>query len=286
MSVLSPGQVVWFEFTTHDAGAVEQFYGPLFGWTFELDPDSSVAGRRYVRITARDAAWPMGAVLEQPGGGAQLQVSVFSADVPADVERLRELGATVLVPATQVADVTWFAVLADPRGNPLSVFSRTRSERLAQRAAATEEQMTFAVPAPGAFAWFEIGTADADVTRDFYRAAFGWRFEWDESSGDKPYFNVFTGNDQPAGGLNANGTDYLMPSFVVDEISAVLERAEKLGGTIEFGADINPDGLRYARVLDPGGNRFGVFTRPTGAGPRSGAGQEALGRADYRARTA
>ncbi|MER7468129.1 VOC family protein [Streptomyces sp. NPDC097981] len=142
-------------------------------------------------------------------------------------------------------------------------------ERLKDFAEQGREQMqeTAAKPAPGSFAWFEIGTTDAESTEDFYRRAFGWRIEFDESAGGKPYSNIFTGNPWPSGGMydhGADGVDYLISVFLVLDVPALAERAEELGATVEFGPDTNPDGLVYARITDPRGNRFGMFSAPVG----------------------
>ncbi|QBS46485.1 VOC family protein [Nocardia sp. CS682] len=270
MGFMSPGQVVWFEIGTRDATAVEKFYTELFGWRFELDPDSSIDGRRYIRILAPSAQWPMGAIHENPSGGEQLNISLLSADVAADTERLSGFGAEVLVPPTRVAEVTSFAVLADPLGNPFSLFSRTTSANLQDRADATEKYMTESsyAPSPGSMAWFEVGTTDVETTRDFYTRAFGWRFELDESASGKPYYNIFTGMDHPAGRLydhGADGPDYLMPGFLAGDVRVQAGVAEKLGATIEYGPASNSEGLVHARIADLSGNRFGLFTTPTQA---------------------
>ncbi|MBF6060027.1 hypothetical protein IU500_00075 [Nocardia terpenica] len=185
----------------------------------------------------------------------------------ADVARLTKLGATVVIPATQVGDVTWFAVLADPQGNPFSLFSRSTSERFEERMEVGEGYMVQAAakPARGSMAWFEVGTTDHKATQSFYTRAFGWRFEFDGTAGGKQYYNIFTGNEWPSGGmydLGADGADYLVPSFLVGNVPEVSERAESLGAVVEFGPDTNPDGLVYSRILDPNGNRFTVFSTP------------------------
>lgn len=270
MSFMTPGSVVWFEIGTTEPEAVQDFFGSLLGWVFEVDPDSSVDGRTYTRITAPGASWPMGAIQQGETGGEAISLSVYSADVAADVERLKRLGATVLVPATTVGDVTVFARLKDPRGNPFSLFSRTASHRLQERAEATEEHMEQSAyaPQPGSFAWFEIGTTDTETTQRFYTQAFGWRFEKDDSAGGKPYDNVFTGNQWPSGGMydhsaDPAGVDYAMPSILSTDVPAAADRASALGATVELGPDTNPDGLVYARLKDPRGNRFGLFSMPT-----------------------
>ncbi|MEW2576431.1 VOC family protein [Streptomyces syringium] len=270
MSFMTPGSVVWFEIGTAEPEAVQDFYGSLLGWTFEVDPDSSVDGRTYTRITAPGASWPMGAIQQGETGCEAINLSVYSADVAADVERLEGLGATVVVPATTVGDVTVFARLKDPRDNLFSLFSRTDSPTLQERAEATEEHMEQSAyaPQPGSFAWFEIGTTDAETTQRFYTQAFGWRFEKDDSAGGKPYYNVFTGNEWPSGGLydhsaDPAGADYAMPSILSTDVPTATDQASVLGATVEHGPDTNPDGLVFARLKDPRGNRFGLFSMPT-----------------------
>lgn len=267
MNALTPGQVVWFEISTRDAEPAQKFYSRLFGWTYELDPDSSIDGRRYIRIIAPDAPFPMGAIFETPAAAERINVSILSIDVAADVARLAKLGATVVIPATQVGDVTWFAVLADPQGNAFSLFSRSTSERFEERMEVGEDYMVQAAakPARGSMAWFEVGTTDYKATQSFYARAFGWRFEFDDTAGGKQYYNIFTGNEWPSGGmydLGPNGVDYLVPSFLVGDVPEVSELAENLGAVVEFGPDMNPDGLVYARIVDSTGNRFEVFSNP------------------------
>ncbi|MFI6502367.1 VOC family protein [Nonomuraea typhae] len=254
---MDSGNVVWFEISA----AVKDFYGRLLGWGFALDPDSSAGGVTYTRIMAPGREFPMGAVYEGPGMEAP-NVSIVSADVAADQARLEKLGATVVVPATQVSDVTTFARLADPQGNVFSLFQNDRTpERLREFSGRAREQMS-AAPVPGAYAWFEIGTGDVQATREFYGQAFGWTIVLDDSAGGKPYANVFTGDDRPTGGVYEQGVDYLMPCFLVTDVPATTARAVDLGARVEFGPDANPDGLVYARLIDPRGGRFGVFSTP------------------------
>lgn len=267
MGFMSPGQVVWFEIGTDAADPAEKFYTELLGWTYELDPDSSVDGRRYIRIIAPGAPFPMGAIQEAPGSPTRMNLSILSADVATDVEKLTKLGATVQVPATQVADVTWFAVLADPHGNVFSLFSRSESERFEERMNQGEKAIQEAKyqPTPGSMGWFELGTTDAKATQDFYTQAFGWKFTFDESAGGKPYYNIFTGNDWPSGGMydhGPDGVDYLMPSFLVDDVPAATRKAETLGGKVEVAPESNPDGLAFSRIHDPRGLRFGLWSLP------------------------
>ncbi|MFD3328220.1 VOC family protein [Streptomyces sp. NPDC058701] len=109
MSFMSPGSVVWFEIGTADPATVQNFYGPVLDWSFEVDQDSSVDGRTYTRIIAPGAPWPMGAIQQGDTGGEVVNLSMLSADVEADVDRLAALGAEVVFPASAVGEVTVFA---------------------------------------------------------------------------------------------------------------------------------------------------------------------------------
>ncbi|MER7991275.1 VOC family protein [Streptomyces noursei] len=269
MGFMDPGNVVWFEISTADGQAVKDFYGSLLGWHFAVDPDSSVGGVTYTRIMAPGMPFPMGAIYDNTNVPEEaMNVSIVSADVTADQERLEKLGTQVIVPATQVSDVTTFARMADPQGNVFSLFQNDQTpERLREFAEAGQEQMKEMAgkPVPGSYAWFEVGTTDAKATEDFYRRAFGWRFVFDDAAGGKQYYNVFTGNQWPSGGmydLGPDGVDYLMPDFLVTDVPAVTAKAAGLGTTIEFDPDTNPDGLVYSRIVDPRGNRFGLFSAP------------------------
>ncbi|MFI2614911.1 hypothetical protein [Streptomyces sp. NPDC018584] len=93
MSFMSPGQVVWFEIGTTAPEAVTGFYGPLLGWTFEADPDSSIDGRRrHARRTGRHgrrAQYMQRAAPQQEG--AQVEQRPRSAPDGSLRARIRDL---------------------------------------------------------------------------------------------------------------------------------------------------------------------------------------------------
>ncbi|MDQ3765153.1 MAG: VOC family protein [Actinomycetota bacterium] len=214
----------------------------------------------------------MGAIYDNAASLEEtVNVSILSTDVAADQARLEELGAGVVVAATQVSDVTTFSRMSDPAGNVFSLFANNQTpDRLQDFAEQGQQQMEQLArqPTPGSYAWFEIGTTDPKATEDFYGKAFGWRFVFDDTAGGKQYYNIFTGNQWPSGGMydhvaTGQGVNYLMPCFLVTEVPATTAKAEKLGATAEFGPDTNPDGLVYSRLVDPRGNRFGLLSAPT-----------------------
>jgi len=51
---------------------------------------------------------------------------------------------------------------------------------------------------------------------------------------------------------------------VVDDVAAAIEQAERLGGKVEAPLVTTPNGLSFAKLQDPSGNTFGVYTPPAG----------------------
>jgi predicted enzyme related to lactoylglutathione lyase len=108
--------VVHFEILAPDGGALQQFYRQLFGWRLH---EGQLPG------------WPHYGLLRAGEGGiggavgtadAAVQPAVVVDDPMAYLERAEQLGATVVLPATHVADakvtVGW---LRDPQGNIVGV---------------------------------------------------------------------------------------------------------------------------------------------------------------------
>ncbi|MGV4925968.1 VOC family protein [Streptomyces sp. BHT-5-2] len=194
---------------------------------------------------------------------------MLSADVIADVERLRASGAGVEVSPTSVGDVTVLARLRAPKGNAFALFSQSNAPRFEQRMDATHRQMEQVTcqPQPGTFGWFEMGTTDPRTTRDFYARAFGWQFE-----GEGPCQSVLTvgpKGPRPAGGLydhtgRMDGADYAMPCFLADDVASLVEQAGTAGAHVEQGPEARPGGPRLRRLRDPHGNRFGLFNDGNG----------------------
>lgn len=104
--------------------------------------------------------------------------------------------------------------------------------------------------------YFELGTPEPERTRDFYAGIFGWAFE--EPTGPQPYWMV----DQARGGLwdtSATGGQTWAVFYVqVPDVAAAVQRATDLGA--EVAVPLTDNGaIEFAHLLDPHGNRFGVW---------------------------
>ncbi|GAU65845.1 hypothetical protein SSP35_02_02120 [Streptomyces sp. NBRC 110611] len=263
MGYMDPGSVVWFEIDTADAQAVKDFYGSLLGWTFQ--PVPAPDGRTYTLISASGAALPMGGFREgAPDGQEGFVLAVRSADVDADVARLKDLGATVVLPPGPSADGGRSARLKDPRGNAISVWKAPEQPAGADALLDAGD----GAPLPGSLGWFEIGTADLEASKTFYADAFGWNYVHDTGVTSRPYFAaVVPGDQRGSGGLadnsQAEGTkDYAAPQFMTPDVPAAVAKATELGATVETAPETTAYGLTYARLTDPHGNRFLLFSFP------------------------
>jgi predicted enzyme related to lactoylglutathione lyase len=116
-----PGALTWNELATSDVEAAKQFYGGLFGWTYEeLD-----AGDMGVYVVIRNGDRSNGGIRPQgpqEQGIAPSWVPYFGTEkCDESAAKATELGGRVLMPATQVGAGT-FAAIADPQGAVLAVF--------------------------------------------------------------------------------------------------------------------------------------------------------------------
>ncbi|MEK2476628.1 VOC family protein [Streptomyces noursei] len=263
MGYMDPGSVVWFEIDTADPKAVKDFYGSLLGWTFQTVPTPD--SRTYTLITAPGAALPMGGFREgAPDGQEGFVLAVRSTDVEADVARLKDLGATVVQPPVPSADGGRSARLKDPRGNLISVWKAPEPPA----GAGTLPDAGAGAPLPGSLGWFEIGTADLEASKKFYADAFGWNYVHDTGVTSRSYFAAVTPGDQRgSGGLGDNSQaegakDYAAPQFVTPDVPAAVAKAATLGATVEAGPETTAYGLTYARLKDPHGIRFLLFSFP------------------------
>ncbi len=116
--VNEPGSFTWSELHSSDVGKSKEFYSEVFGWGWGGAPEYSevqVGGRSVAGLMPR----PPGLPAEVPDNWL---IYFGSADLEADSQRAKELGATVLVPATEVPNMGRFSVIMDPQGGTFAIF--------------------------------------------------------------------------------------------------------------------------------------------------------------------
>lgn len=120
---VGPGRVAWFDLTTTNLTQSKEFYGKLFGWTFEPVKGTDQA----VEIVS--AGTGIGTLR-----GAEGKISSFNGVVYIQVSELeigckkaKELGGTILpgFPFDLPEGTGAIALVLDPSGHPVGMYSRT-----------------------------------------------------------------------------------------------------------------------------------------------------------------
>jgi predicted enzyme related to lactoylglutathione lyase len=107
--------VTHFEIYANDLGTLAAFYRDLFGWQIEQAP-----GVDYFMIQTGSAGGSpiRGGLSHRPIEGPRSWVHYISVDsLDETVQRVEELGGSVVRPRTAVPKVAWYSVVADPEGN-------------------------------------------------------------------------------------------------------------------------------------------------------------------------
>ena len=116
--VNEPGAVIWNELMTSDLAKTKAFYSATFGWGWggsDEYAEAQVDGRTVAGVMPRPPDMPA----EVPDSWS---VYFGTADVDGDCTRATGLGATVIVPPTDIPGTGRFAMLLDPQGAAFGLF--------------------------------------------------------------------------------------------------------------------------------------------------------------------
>lgn len=248
------GAPCWVDLMTNDTEVARAFYAGLFGWTAQ---EASEEFGGYFMFTKNDQP-VAGAMPDMSGGAAPPCWNVYLkvADAATTLTRVVEHGGQEMVPAMQVGDLGTMAIVGDPGGAVIGIWSPIEFQGFAL------------VNEVGAPVWFELHTRDYDRGVAFYRDVFDW--ETDVMS-DDPNFRYTTSmheGQSVAGVLDAVGhmgddaRSYWVPYFGVADTDAAVAAASELGGTILRAAEDTPYG-RLATIADPSGATFCIMSVPS-----------------------
>jgi predicted enzyme related to lactoylglutathione lyase len=107
-------RIDYIEFGCTDTGRVKQFYGAVFGWSFQD------WGPGYVSFTDPRTGGGGFTTERQPGGSPL--VVVYAEDLETTLGRVRDNGGVIVMPIFDFPGGRRFH-FADPEGNMLAVYS-------------------------------------------------------------------------------------------------------------------------------------------------------------------
>ena len=120
---VGPGRVAWFDITTTNLTQSKDFYGKLFGWTFEPVKGTDQAAEIVAGGTSIGTLRGADGKISPFNGVVYIQVS----DLEASCRKAKELGGTIPpgFPFNLPDAAGAIALVADPSGHPIGLYSRT-----------------------------------------------------------------------------------------------------------------------------------------------------------------
>jgi len=107
--------VMWFEVLGKNGGNLREFYGGLFGWTFQTGPTE------YGLVETGAKRGIPGGIGEVYGGTRSwVTFYVETPSIDASLAEVQRRGGKVILPRTVMPDVT-LAVFEDPEGHPIGL---------------------------------------------------------------------------------------------------------------------------------------------------------------------
>jgi uncharacterized protein len=240
-----PGTPSWADLSSPDPDASADFYRELFGW------QAKEAGSGY-RIFTSDGDQVAGLGPAREGEPPHWTTYVAVTDADATQEKVDAAGGRTLVPVLDVGGAGRMALFADGADGAIFGIWQPGYNRGAQ-----------AVNRPGAMAWNELDTREADAAQGFYGDVFGWTMEPIEQDGSFVYGSLSL-DGRKIGGLLPMGDEFPahVPAnwvvyFGVEDVDATAAKAEELGGGIRVPRREVPSGA-FSVLSDLHGAVFAV----------------------------
>ena len=240
----------WVDLASADAAAAREFYGKLFGWEVEVNPDPMYGGYAIAKIGGKDAAG-IGPKMD-PNGPTVWNLYIGTDDIEALATRVTTAGGTVILAPMDVGEQGRMAVFQDPAGAFISSWQGTRMGG-------------FQTDGANSFGWAELNARGVDGALPFYEAIFGWEPKTSPmGEGMPPYTEFQLGDQRVAGATEMNPMapaqvpSHWLVYFDVPNVDEAFRKAIDLGATQQL-APMDFPGGRFAIVADPDGASFGLL---------------------------
>lgn len=247
-----PGQLSWLDLTSTDPAAAKDFYGKLFGWSFQ-DMEMPTGTYSLAMLKDKNVTGIMGHSDELKAAGAPSAWNTYAAveDCAASTAAAKAAGAGVMMEPTTMEEVGTMSVVQDPTGAHLCLW---QAETPGDGAGLVNEH--------GAFAWAELLTGDQDAAAAFYGEVLGWdASDMQTPDGQDAKFFVMDGTPVastrglPMEGVPPHWFDY----FGHDDVDAGVATIADNGGTVIMEPFDTPPG-RIALAQDNTGGGFAIIT--------------------------
>jgi predicted enzyme related to lactoylglutathione lyase len=107
-----PNPIVHWEIIGGEGPQLQKFYGDLFGWNVDANNQFN-----YGMVSPDAGRGIAGGIAGEMDGGKRVTVYVEVDDPQAYLDKAEKLGATTLMPPTEIMEGTTIAMFSDPEGN-------------------------------------------------------------------------------------------------------------------------------------------------------------------------
>jgi len=257
-AMTNTGRFVWYELLTNDPEAAIAFYTDVAGWKTEA------FNKDYMMWVGSQG--PLGGVMRMPEQAKQMgappywQANVEVANVDETVAKVKQLGGQVYH-TEDVPNVGRFAVIADPQGAVIAVFTPSG------------EMKSRDITKGGEFSWHELYTTDHEAAFKFYNQIAGWEQLGEFDMGPMGKYLLWGRGGKQLGGMMTKPKDMKGPDgrdvptawlyyVTTEDLDGALERAKAKGARVLNGPMEVPGGQRIVQLLDPQGAAFALVTPP------------------------
>jgi uncharacterized protein len=243
------GAPTWIDLTSSDLDRAKDFYGRVFGWTFES------AGPEYGGYinAAKDGHPVAGLMANNPEWQSPDRWTTYfrTADVNATVSALTAAGGLVGIEPMEVPAKGFMSMATDPSGAVFGLWQPL------------EHRGFEVIGEAGAPVWHQLTTRNYRAAVDFYRKVLGWRTEQVSDTDEFRYTTARFGDQQLLGVMD--GAKFLpdgVPSnwvtfFGAEDVDKTLHVITANAGTVLRPAEDTPYG-RLAAAADPTGAVFNL----------------------------
>lgn len=252
MTEYSHGQFSWVDLMTSNVDDSCSFYQDLFGWSVITQDTQGGPPYAIFQLGGKDVA-----------GLGQMSPDLISQEVPAAwnsyinvdnlevvLDRVTEIGGTVMLPMMPVMNAGWMAGIQDPTGARVFLWQKR------------DHAGAGLVNDPGSFCWNELATRNIEGACEFYGSLLGWEFERNDHS-PHPYFVIKIHGRDNGGIIQMDEQWGPMPPvwnvyFTVTNVEASVALLTSLKGKVIVPIFDVPVG-RMAVVSDRQGACFNLF---------------------------
>lgn len=238
------GTFSWADCVTTDWEAGKQFYVDVMGWETEDLPMGEGQSYTMFKVDGENvgAIAPMLSAMQEMGIPPHWANYITVDDVHSFIDKVKELGGTVVAEPFDVFGAGIMMSIQDPTGATVSLWQ------------AKDTIGAGLVNTVGAMLWNELMTPEPEKAMDFFNKLLGWEFKQD---GDRDYWMIIN-NGRMNGGIFKLGDDlanvppHWIPYYNVADLDTSIEKVKAHGGAVHMTGEADGVG-RFAVIADPQG---------------------------------